>query len=301
MITNLRQQGDVLGPQLTLHSVIGHRQIVRRLTQAAPGEFQQRAVSVYAELTQLLGWMCFNMGDYRTAQHYYDDARNAAHEAQNVELVTYILCTMSHLATWQGKPRVGIDHAVAAAVWADQAASPLARAYAADVAVRAYVADNQPAKCRQALDREYAALQAARADEPRADWWYFYDESFYWGTEGECALKLRRPDAAITALDKSLTLVNPANLHNYTFQLLLRAEARIQQTEIAEASRIIADVARLTTANASQRIAQRITSIRDSLTPWERTKPVRELDQQLAAYRPRVASGSSNTKSTYSR
>jgi hypothetical protein len=83
--------------------------------------------------------------------------------------------------------------------------------------------------------------------------------------------------------------------------LLLRAEARIQQTEIAEASRIIADVARLTTANVSQRIAQRITSIRDSLTPWERTKPVRELDQQLAAYRPRVASGSSNTKSTYSR
>jgi hypothetical protein len=48
---------------------------------------------------------------------------SAAHDAQNVELVAYILCTMSHLATWQGKPRVGIDHAVAAAVWAEQAHS----------------------------------------------------------------------------------------------------------------------------------------------------------------------------------
>ena len=92
MIINLRQQGDVLGPQ-------------------------------------------------RSAQHYYDEAHSAAHDAQNVELVTYILCTMSHLATWQGKPRIGIDHAVAAAVWAEQAQNPIARAYAADVAVRAYVAD----------------------------------------------------------------------------------------------------------------------------------------------------------------
>lgn len=129
MITNLRQQGDVLGPQLTLQSAIGHRRMVQRLAQAAPETFQQRTLSAYAELTQLVGWLCFNMGDYRSAQHYYDDARSAAHDAQNAELVTYVLCTMSHLATWQGKPRVGIDHAVAAAVWAEQAHSPLARAY----------------------------------------------------------------------------------------------------------------------------------------------------------------------------
>ncbi len=299
MVTNLRQQGDVLGPQLTLQSTIGHRQMAQRVAQAAPAKFQQRAVSAYAELTQLVGWLCFNMGDYQSAQRYYDDARNAAHDAQNAELVTYILCTMSHLATWQGKPRVGIDHAVAAGVWADQAHSPLARAYAADVAVRAYVADNQPDKCRETLDREYAALQAARASEPRAAWWYFYDESFYWGTEGECALKLQRPDAAVSALDKSLTLVDPTNLHNYTFQMLLRAEARIQQAEITEATNIVADAARLTTSNASQRIVQRITDVRGLLTPWQRTKPVRELDQQLAGYRRAMGSGSANTKSTY--
>jgi hypothetical protein len=299
MITNLRRQDNVLGPQLTLHSAVGHRQMVQRLAQAAPVEFQQRAVSVYAELTQLVGWLCFNMGDYHSAQHYYDDARSAAHDAQNVELVTYVLCTMSQLATWQGKPRVGIDHALAAAVWADQAHSPLARAYAADVAVRAYSADNQPDKCREILDQEYAALQAVRADEPTARWWYFYDESFYWRTEGECALKLQRPDSAMTALDKSLTLADPATPHCRAFRLLFRAEARIQQAEVDEASSIVADVARLTAGNSSQRVVQRITDVRGLLTPWERTKPVRELDERLAAYRP--AAGSGSTKRTYTR
>lgn len=172
---------------------------------------------------------------------------------------------------------------------------------AADVAVRAYVADNQPDKCRETLDQEYAALQAAGTGEPSASWWYFYDESFYWRTEGECALKLRRPDAAMHALDKSLTLVDPANLHNYTFRLLFRAEARIQQAEITEASSIVADVARLTVGSASQRITQRIKDMRGLLVPWERTKPVRELDERLAAYPPAVGSGSGNTKRTYSR
>lgn len=301
MTTNLRQQGDVLGPQLILQSAIGHRQLMQQLAQAAPAKFQQRAISAYAELTQLLGWLCFNLGDYQSAQHYYDDARSTAHDAQNTELVTYILCTMSHLAVWQGKPRVGIDHAVAAAVWAEQAHSPLARAYAADVAVRAYVADNQPDKYRETLDREYAALQSAPADEPAASWWYFYDESFYWRTESECALKLQRPDAAMNALDKSLTLIDPANLHNYTFRLLFLAEARIQQAESIEASSIIGDVARLTAGRSSQRIAQRIKDVRGLLVPWERTKPVRELDERLAAYRPAGERGSGNTNRTYSR
>jgi hypothetical protein len=70
-----------------------------------------------------------------------------------------------------------------------------------------------------------------------------------------------------------------------TFRLLFQAEARIQQSEITEASNIVADVARLTPDNTSQRIAKRITEVRGLLTPWERTKPVRELDERLAAYR----------------
>jgi tetratricopeptide (TPR) repeat protein len=300
MIPNLRSQDNVLGSQATLPSVIGYRQMAQQLAQAAPVAFQQRAVSAYADLTQALGWLCFNMGDYRTAQHYYDDARSAAHEAQNVELVAYILCSMSQLATWQGKPCVGIDHAVAAATWAQQANSPLAQAYAADVAVEAYIADDQPDTCRHTLDQEYAALQAVRADEPRAAWWYFYDESFYRTTEGACALKLHRPDAAMHVLDMSLAMMTPTDLHNYTFCSMLRAQARIQQVEIAEAASIVADVAQRTAGSASPRIVQRVRDVRRQLTPWERTQPVRELDELLASYRPAGSSGNSSAKRTYS-
>ncbi|MGQ0773290.1 MAG: hypothetical protein ACT4NY_02550 [Pseudonocardiales bacterium] len=292
---------NVLDPQLTLHSVLGHRHLAQRLAKTAPAEFQQRAISVYAELTQFVGWLCFNLCDYRGAQHYYDDARSAAHDAQNLELVTYALCCMSHLATWQGKPRVGIDHAVAAAAWAKQIPSPHAQAYAADVTVRAYVADNQPGKFREALDHEYVALTAVLPDVPTASCWTFYGEAFYWCTASEAALKLEQPEVALSAIDKSLTLVDPANLHETSFTLLFRAEARIQQEAIDEASSIIGDVARRAAVGRSQRLDQRISNLRGLLVPWHQTKPVRELDEQLAAYRPASGNGNGSTNSTYSR
>jgi hypothetical protein len=286
MVNKLRQQDNVLGPQLTLHSTMGHRQLAQQLAKATPAAFQQRAISIYAQLTQLMGWLCFNMDGYHGAWRYYDEARSAAHDAQNVELVTYILCTMSQLATWQGKPRVGIDHAVAAAVWAEQAHSSLARAYATDVLVQAYAADNRPDNFRKKLDEEYAILQARQPDEPCAPWWYFYDESFYWRTVGYCELTVQQPEAAMSALDKSLALVDPVHLHNNAFRQLFRAEARIQQAEITEATSIIYDVTHHTALGCSQRIVQRISKLRSLLVPWERTKPVRELDARLAAYTP---------------
>jgi tetratricopeptide (TPR) repeat protein len=285
MVLNLWRQTNALGSSLTLQSAMGHRDLAYRLARMAPPEFQYRANSALADITNLIGWLCFDMGDYRSAQRYYDDARTAAHDAQNVELVSYILCTMSQLATWQGKPRVGIDHAVAAAVWAEQTESPKARAYAADVTAQAYAADGQRDKGRAVLDHERAIITTIGDAPPESSWWYFYDEAFYWSNETEFALKFKEPDAAIAAVDQSLTLVDPTNLHARTVNSLYRAEALIQKEAVPEACTIIGEVAGLGPVSASARAGQRIDGLRAQVTPWQRTKPVRELDEILTAYR----------------
>jgi hypothetical protein len=291
MIVNLRRQGDVLGARLTMQSVLGHRVMAERLARLAPASSRDRALSAFAELTQLLGWLCFNAGDHRNAAHFYDQARTAAHEAENVELVTYVLCTMSHLATWEGRPRVGIDHAAAAQVWANQTDSPYARAYAADVAVRAYATAEHSDSARRALDVEQAALAECRPTTSTPSWWYFYDESFYWSTKSKCALLLHDPQAALDAAEDSIALVDPTNLHNTAFRMLFRADAFIQQGHVAEAAQAIGEAVALAAGNTSQRIDQRIIDLRSRMAPWRRTKPVRRLDALLADYR-RPVSGS---------
>ncbi|MGH3518855.1 MAG: hypothetical protein ACRDQ7_15835, partial [Haloechinothrix sp.] len=287
MMPNLRKQGDVLGASATLPSALAYRRIAEQQAKAAPSSAQRdRAVAAYAELTQLSGWLCFNMGDYGSAQRFYDDARAAAHEARAVELVTYILCTMSHLATWQGQPRVGIDHAVAAAAWAEQSGSPYARAYAADVAVRALTADGQADRSKDTLDREYAALQAALTDQgPRQSWWYFYDESFFWSTSAQNALKFHDAGQVLAATDKALRLSDQGNLHERSFRLLFRAEAFARQQSIGLACQTVTEVVELTSVNSTRRIEQRVQELRRGLDPWKRTRAVKELDQAIRAYR----------------
>jgi len=297
IVQDCRRQGDVLGPQVTLQSVLAERQVIQNILASGPSaQLLPRAMSVYAELSQLAGWRLFNLGDYRAANYYYDDARTSAHDAHNVELVTYVLCSMSHLATWQGKPRVGIDHAVAAQSWADRSGSAQARAYAGDVAARALAADGQWSACRQALDDERAALaQIGPSGSPAANWWYFYDESFYWGTESECALLEGDSKRALETTAKSLQMIDSANLHDYAATLTFQSEALILEDEVDEACRILGDVARLTVVNTSRRIDQRLTVLRGRLDRWQGSQSLTDLDETLRLYRrAEIGSGSTN-------
>src|SRR5439155_3759788 len=196
-----------------------------------------------------------------------------------------VLCTMSHLATWQGKPRVGIDHAIAAQAWATQISNPRAEAYAADVAARAFAAAAQADHCWRALDTEQAKLATIDQHAPGLPLWYFYDASFYWATKSNCALQLGQADIALDAVTTSLDMFDPTNLHNYAFTVLFRAEAFIQQKHIAEASQIIGDVATQAAVNTTRRLDQRVADLRTALTPWQRTKAVRQLDDVLTTYR----------------
>jgi hypothetical protein len=79
------RQGDVLGARLTMQSALSHQRLAEQLVRLAPTAERNRALSAYAESTQLVGRLCFNTGEQRAAQYYYDEARSAAHDAQNVE------------------------------------------------------------------------------------------------------------------------------------------------------------------------------------------------------------------------
>jgi tetratricopeptide (TPR) repeat protein len=287
IIADCRRHGDILGPAVTLQCVMAEREVLAAILRGRlPAALERRAESAYAELSQLAGWLLFNLGDFHAAAHYYDEARTVAHAAQDTDLVTYVLCTMSHMATWTGQPRVGIDHAVAAQTWARRTANPLALAYAADVTARAYAADNASAlDCDTALALEHEALQAEPANPHVPDRWYFYDESFRLGTEAETSLLLGRPAAALDAAGRSLALIDPANLHNRVMTQALQAEAVILQGDGCGACTLIAGIARTTVGNTSRRIDDRITGLRRELGPWGRTAAVRDLDEQLRLYR----------------
>jgi len=278
LVLACRRQGDVLGPEVALQTVLAQRQMIAGMLKGTLGPLRERVLSLYAEVTQLAGWSLFNLGRYEDADRWYHQARVLAHEAENSDLVTYVLCAMSQLATWRGQPRVGIDHAAAAATWAST--SP-ARAYAADVAVKAFSAAGHRQQALHALEDEQHAIATMGEDVPASPWWYFYDEAFSLQTAALRALRFHEPEAAHRAVNRSLDLIDSTNLHNFSFDLLYRAEAFIQQGEPAEAGRALVDVAGLACTGASLRIQQNVRQLRVRLDHVSDLDVVRELDHRL--------------------
>lgn len=285
VVAGLRRLGGTVGPRITLQPAMALRAAMAALARSVPGIVTSQALTAYGDLTQLIGWLMFNLGDYKAAWYYYDDAKSAAHRAGNNDLVAYTLAAASQLADTRRRPEHAMDHAQAALAAARESASQYAVAYAADVAARAYAAAGQARRCRISLDREREALIQITDDTPRSPWWYFYDSSFYWGTESECALKLNMPACASDAARRALGLPAAVNCHNSALTLAFRAEALIKQNEITHACETLADSARLTTLNSSRRIAARIVALRRELDFAQDTVAVRELDEKLTEYR----------------
>ncbi len=285
VVAGLRRLGGTVGPRITLQPAMSLRSAMAALARSVPEVVTPQALTAYGDLTQLIGWLLFNLGDHRAAAYYYDDARAAAYRAGNNDLASYTLAAASQLAAARRRPGHAIDHAQAAVVAAKASRNPYPMAYAADVAARAYAEAGQLGRCQAALDREQEALVKIADETPRSPWWYFYDRSFYWGTEAECALKFNLAVDASDAARRSLCLVAPVNYHNNALTLAHRAEALIRQGEYSEACEALADSARLTTLNSSRRISRRIRLLRQELTVVQDSLPVRELDGKLAEYR----------------
>jgi tetratricopeptide (TPR) repeat protein len=191
-------------------------------------------LSALSEASRQAGWLSFDLKQFDHAGYYYEDARALAHEAENTGLGAFVLCEMSHLATWQGTPRIGIDHAVAAGQWASRTDDLRLRALTADVAARAYSADGQRDACLTALDTAYTALARAGDYSPDYVQSFEYDEAMHISIRGECHLKLGETDRAVSYAQQSLGILDKSLDRDVAMTLIDLGEAYVQCTEIEE-------------------------------------------------------------------
>ncbi|MGH4007523.1 MAG: hypothetical protein ACRDTH_05040 [Pseudonocardiaceae bacterium] len=276
-----RRQDYALSPQAVLNTVIAQRDLARALVPECPAALRPRMLSALSEASRQAGWLSFDLNQFDNARYYYEDARGLAHEAGNVGLGAFVLCEMSHLATWRGTPRIGIDHAVAAGQWANRTGDLRLRAYTADVAARTYAADGQRDACLTALDTAHTALTAAGDQDPS---YSVYDEAIHIAIRGVCHLTLRDADHAIVCAQQSLESLDQSFARDVAMTIVDLGEAYVQANEIDEAARLLGDAGDIAAHNSSARLIERLRQGRAELQPWEHTTAVRQLDERLASY-----------------
>jgi tetratricopeptide (TPR) repeat protein len=272
---------DALGPQATLNTILTQRQIVRGLLPATSGVLRERVLSLFASYSRFAGWLSFDLNNHAAALEYYETARIAAHEAQDTRLGAFILCNLSHLATWQGRARVGIDHAVAAKAWAARTEDSRLKAYACDVAARAYALDGQEPACIQELDE---ALNYLAAHDERPSLVHFYDPALHASVRGLCMMQLRHSAEAVSVTLDAISAIDTSFVRNLAMTSLDLGAAYVQFRQPEQSAQTVATAIDLATQNRSPRLIRQIQAARKRLDLWSDTQAVRELDDRMSAY-----------------
>jgi hypothetical protein len=278
------RQDDALGPQAALDTVLAQRNLTRVMLAECQTTLRPRLLSLFSNLSRFAGWLSFDLGDFDGSWYFYEQARSSAHEAENSELAAFVLCNMSHLATWQGKPRVGIDHAVAAQGWARRSNDLLLQAYASDVAARAFALDGQRSVCLAELDTAGRAVASTASRHDRPSLVYFYGPGQFASTESHCLLQLNDIGPAAQAARTSLELLDGSFVRNVAFSTLALAEAHVRGRDIDRAAQVLGDAGELVARNRSARLTQRLRAGRSQLAQWGSARAVRALDDRLATY-----------------
>ncbi|MGH4012096.1 MAG: hypothetical protein ACRDTH_28720 [Pseudonocardiaceae bacterium] len=281
VLWHCRQQDYALGPQAILTTVLAQRDLTRALLPDCPADLRPRMLSTLSEASRQAGWLSFDLKQFDHAGYYYEDARALAHEAENTGMGAFVLCEMSHLATWQGTPRIGIDHAVAAGQWADRTDDIRLRAYTSDVAARAYAADGQHDACMTALDTAHTVLTTADDQAPS---YTTYSEADCISIRGGCHLELGEADRAVFYQQQALTVMDRSFSRDVAMTTIGLSEAYVQCTEIDEAARLLGDAGDIAAGHSSVRLSGRLVQARAGMQPWQHTAAVRTLDERLAAY-----------------
>jgi hypothetical protein len=278
------RQDDALGPQAALDTVLAQRNLTRAMLAECQTTLRPRLLSLFSNLSRFAGWLSFDLGDFESGWYFYEQARSSAHEAENSELASFVLCNMSHLATWQGRPRVGIDHAVAAQGWAKRSGDLRLQAYASDVAARAFALDGQRSACLAELEAADRAVSAATARRERPSFVYFYGPGQFAYTQSLCLLQLDDDGQAAQAARSSLELLDGSFVRNVAFSTLALADAHVRARDVDRAAQALGDAGELVARNRSARLTQRLRAGRSQLAQCGSVKAVRTLDDRLAAY-----------------
>jgi transcriptional regulator with XRE-family HTH domain len=279
------RQDDSLGPQAALDTVLAQRALVRGLIPEVQDHLKESLLSLLANLSRFAGWLSFDLNNHTAAADYYETARATAHEAHNTELGAFVLCNMSHLASWRGQARIGIDHALAAQGWATQTDDSRLQAYAHDVAARGLAMDGQAHAADTALERARIAMTRAETDSKQDTLVYFFNAGQLDSTESSCHFWLGRHDRSADLAERALTSIDDAFVRNQALTLIRLGvcHLRAEQRDVGRGARRIKEAAVLAAHNRSPRLTERLHRGAAQLEPWRNQPEVREVFDLLAS------------------
>lgn len=279
-----RRLDDEVGPEQLLGPVnacLGW--VAARLSEAErhDGAFRDLC-RVAAELSQLVGWLSFDMNLPAAARRHLDRAHRAAVAAGDSALAAYAWGWKSIVAG-QSDTRAALALALAAQRQSGPDAAPSVAAWLTRVEAEALAANGDQAGSERALERVAAAAALPRTERDPS-WTYFIGEGQIAAYSGVCFVRLGNGARAEAALAAAVDALPPTFTRDRCLYMTYLAAAHVLQKRPDVAASTAAAAFELAVATDSPRAMQRLRDLRGDLDRWGTLSSVQELDDLMWSY-----------------
>ncbi|MDT0341154.1 transcriptional repressor NsdA [Streptomyces litchfieldiae] len=166
------------GGGLRRKAVVGQlHEVTDLLQESHPEPVRRRLFRITAELSELAGWMSYDIGLQPTAQKYFVLALHAAKEAEDRPLGAYVLSKMSRQMIHLGRGEDALELIHLAQYGSRERATPRTQSMLYALEARAYATLGQPPKCHRAVRMAEDAFAEIDPREPEPDWIRFFSEA----------------------------------------------------------------------------------------------------------------------------
>ncbi|MDB1089635.1 hypothetical protein PJ985_18935 [Streptomyces sp. ACA25] len=166
------------GGGLRRKAVVGQlHEVTDLLQQSHPEPVRKRLFRVTAELSELAGWMSYDIGLQPTAQKYFVLALHAAKEAGDRPLGAYILSKMSRQMIHLGRADDALELIQLAQYGSRDGATARTRSMLHTLEARAYATMGRPSRCHRAVRTAEEVFGEIGSGEAEPDWIGFFSEA----------------------------------------------------------------------------------------------------------------------------
>jgi hypothetical protein len=281
-LAHCKRVEDKLGPAAVMDTVTAQHHLVRHLlTGGCPDRLRQPLSIVDSTMASAIGGYLIDMGNHSLAQHYFQHARKAGHDARNPACAAYAAANASFAACLRRDTAAGLDTAAAARSLAARTDDAQLKALVEQMAAGAYALDGQYGPCMAACARAHEFLASSNGSPPESLAYWVHHGALDSNRSTLFSL-LDRPRQAVEAALTAQAQFDRTHVQRYTRCQIRLGHALILDKEINEAARILGDAA--SHAHLSPRLTQELYAARALLQPWATTPAVKTLDDQLKAY-----------------
>lgn len=270
-------------PAALLTPVLAHLQTVGdALRESSTASLRRKFLANRARVATLAGRLAyFDLQDPMAARSYYNVALEAAREAGDHHQAAAVLGHVAFIPAAEHAVSPALDYLQAAQHHLDQRSHGGLRSWLAAVESEIHSNAGHHDEALGAIDRAREALAnpGLNAELP---WFDYYDPTRLAGFAGYATLRAGRHDEARTALTEALAYLPRAAVKQRAVFLTDLATVHLHDDDLDEACRTASDaVDELHPAGYATGF-DRLREFRAAVEPWQDSRSVRALDDQLA-------------------